>query len=114
MARQFDKPLDTDLVEEQEVEYTAVVPTGETGADGNPAFKTEQIKERVSIKTRYTKATPHVMSCRDGNHCWEMIDRHKHLAACAHCTKRRFLRAVYEAITPDGHLIDRDTGRIID
>ena len=114
MSDRFDKLLDTDLLETQEVEVPAITQTGELDQDGNPRFKIEKVKERVEVKTRYTKATPKPFTCATGKHVWIMADRHRHIAACTKCSKRQFLRAAYEAITPDGHIIDRDTGTLID
>ena len=110
----FPKPLDQDLIEEQEVENQVITPTGETDADGTPKFKIERVKEKVEIITRYTRAVPRFFSCKEGTHKWVMVDRHKHIAKCATCPKHRYLRAAYETIDPDGHLIDRDTRTIID
>lgn len=106
-------PLDTDIIEEKEIERQAVVPDGKN-PDGTLRFKVDTVKEKVQITTRYTKATPKFFSCKDGHHHWQMIDRHKHIAGCTECPKRRFLRAVYDYIDQDGHLRDRDTKAIID
>lgn len=65
------------------------------------------------IKTIYSKVEPKKMSCADRQHFWVMTDKHRHIASCRNCTKNRFLRAVYEAIK-EGHIIDRETGILID
>lgn len=109
----FDRPLDTDLIEEREVERLAIIPDGRN-PDGTPRFKVDTVKEKVQERVRYTKATPKPFSCKDGKHRWKMVDRHQHLAACTKCLKRRFLRAAYETIDREGHIIDRETKRIID
>jgi hypothetical protein len=109
----FPHPLDTDIVEEQEIERQQIVPDGQDEF-GRLRFKTEKVKEKVQVITRYTKAEPKFLSCKDGHHHWEMIDRHKHIAKCKDCPKHRFLRAVYETIDKDGHIVDRDTNMIID
>ncbi len=114
MSDRFDKPLDTDLLETQEVEAPTITQSGELDQDGKSRFKIERQTEKVEIKTRYTRATPKFFTCATGAHHWVMIDKHRHIAACGKCQKRRFLRAVYEAITSDGHIVNRDSGTLLD
>ena len=104
----FDKPLNQVVTEYQEVERNAFEVNGETGE-----VNIRRVKDRVPIKSIYTKATPQTFTCGKGKHSWIMIDRHKHLAKCQNGVQHRFLRAVWETIK-DGHIVDRETGQIID
>lgn len=112
MSDTFDKPLDTDITETVEVERPAVVPTKDTDANGNPRFEIKTVKDKIEVTTRYTRVTPQFFSCKVGEHKW-LMDLHTHVAKCQLCTKARFLRAVYETIR-EGHIVDRDTGQLID
>lgn len=109
MAKQFDKPLGQELTEYQEVERDEMDFDPQTGK-----AEIKKAKKRLPYKVIYTKASPKPFSCKDGEHVWEMIDRHKHIAKCRNCRKYRFLRAVYETISPEGHIVDRETQRLID
>jgi len=109
----FDKPLDQDIVETREVVRREMVPDG-TNPDGTPRFKIQTVQEAVEEVVRYTMAPKKPFACAKGQHVWEMIDRHRHIAKCQRCPKHRFLRAVYEYIDPEGHIRDRDTHALID
>lgn len=109
MSKPFPKPLDTVIEETQEVERNIFKFNPET-----QKVDVERVKEQVPIKTIYTKAKPRQFTCPDGQHEWYMADRHTHTAKCRKCPKVRFLRAIYETISPEGHIIDRETRQLID
>lgn len=109
MKKTFDKPLDQIVNEEREVERLSFEIDPDTGSV-TPKTVTQTIVE----PTIYTRAKKRFFSCADGKHSWFMADRHRHIAKCRKCSKHRFLRAPYERINKDGHIVDRDTGDIID
>ena len=110
---EFDKPLDTDIIEEREVERSVIVPDGKDES-GRSRFRFGTVKDKVQETVRYTRAEPKPFSCKDGHHHWQMIDTHKHIAKCSNCTKHRVLRAAFEFVDSAGHLVDRDTNTLID
>lgn len=64
-------------------------------------------KRTVTEKTMYTRlGAPRSISCADTDHFWTIPDRHNHVAACKNCSKRQFIRAVYERIV-DGKILPR-------
>ncbi len=110
MSDDFKKPLDQYIDEHVEVER----PT----ADYNPRTKTienfRMEKVKVSVPTRYTKSSQYASICPNRQHSWHMIDKHRHIAACKQCVKRRFIHVAYECINSEGHLVDRDSGIRLD
>jgi len=109
MKEDYPFKLDTPITEYQEVERNVYRLDPET-----QQATVERVKEKVPVTTIYTKAEPRFFTCPDGKHVWYMLDTHKHVAKCRKCQKARFLRAVYETISPEGHIIDRETKRVID
>lgn len=107
MAKKFDKPLGEIVTEYREVEQSAYV------VDKDGQIREEKIKRRIPEQVIYTKAKPKFFTCKSGEHVWEMIDRHQYLASCRNCPKHRYLRADRETIK-DGHIVERETGRVID
>jgi hypothetical protein len=105
----FSKPLNQVITEYHEVERDVFEVNGETGE-----VNIKRVKDKIPIKTIYTKATSKKFTCGEGKHYWTMIDRHRHVAKCKHCRKHRYLRAVYEKIDGQGHIVDRETGELID
>lgn len=108
MSDTFPKPLDVEIQEPHEFETEVV--------DFDPKtqmLSKKRVTKRVYIATKYTKASVSKISCKKGEHSYTMIDRHKYIAACGKCTKRRFMNGAYETIK-DGHIISRDTKQIID
>lgn len=109
MADQFNKPLDKDITEYEEVDAIHVVVDPDTK---KPALK--KVTEKIPITVRYSsKSDPRIASCGEGKHDYYMKDKHKHIASCRKCPKNRFLRAVFETIK-DGQIIDRATKTVID
>lgn len=109
MKKQYPFKLDQIVNEEREVERLSFEIDSDTGSV-TPKTVTQTIVE----PTIYTRAKKKFFSCADGHHSWHMADRHRHIAKCRKCTKHRMLRAVYERIDDDGHIVDRDTGTLID
>jgi len=109
MSDDFKKPLDQYIEETQEVERPAASFNPET-----QKVSVTKVKEKVRIVTRYTRASQYATICRAGTHSWTMLDKHKHIIACTGCPKRRFYRAAYEKIDPAGHLLERDSGILLD
>lgn len=107
----FPKPLDQWVDEEVEVPVMTAVHDRRGNIVG-----IKQSTAKRKVKTIYTKAEPRAVACAQGKHNWFMKDRHKHIAACKNpgCTKHRYLRAIFETIDKEGHIIDRDTKQIID
>jgi hypothetical protein len=106
----FDKPINEDVVEYQDVDAIEV----QMDPDTKKAVL-KKVIHKVPITVRYSrKDDPVKMSCKEGSHFWEVIDRNKHIIACKNCPKRRFVRRAFEKVDKDGHFIDIATGTIID
>jgi hypothetical protein len=68
----------------------------------------KQGKRAVMQRVKYTQlSAPHKVSCLDSEHYWTIPDKHIHVAYCRDCTKRQFIRAVYEKVV-DGKILARD------
>ncbi len=106
---EFKKPVGEWIDEYQEVEKLDFIID-----EANKTIKPKLTTKKVPIKTQYLKTTESSIDCGNMNHNYYMLDRHKHIAKCRNCAKHRFLRAVYETINSEGHIIDRKTKLLID
>jgi len=107
--QKFDKPLDKDIFEPETVEREVI----DLDPDSR-TFKRVKVTEQIMVKTRYTKATPHKLTCKAGTHKFSMIDRHKYVAGCSECSKRHILNPTIETIDKAGHIINRQTKELLD
>lgn len=109
--KEFDKPFDTPIDEVVESERVEPKITIEEGKVTNVEY--EKVKVKNTYKTTYHKMIPSNISCEDKKHEWYMKDTKRYIASCSACTKNRFLLPIRHKIV-DGHICDRDTGKILE
>lgn len=89
---------------EETKETISTVPVIENGRVTGLKHQPLTIKQRV----RYDQLSlPQKLSCTENDHYWHIPDKHTHIAHCKNCTKKQFIRAVYEKVV-DGTIIPRD------
>lgn len=107
MAKEFDKPLDTPIDEEVEVERIGF----ELSPDGKSATA-KRVKDKVKVKTVYSKKELYSNICSDYNHSWTVPNIHNWVAVCTQCPKRVYLNPLTQTVK-DGKIINRSTGQHI-
>ena len=107
-VKDFDKPLNTPIVEKEEIEVTTPVV--------NPVTKQvtfEKTKQEVETETTYHHVRADKVSCEKGKHEWFMKDPHKYVVSCPNCMRNRSISPLTQTIK-DGHIVLRKSGKIID
>lgn len=95
-AKDFNKPLG------QWIEEDTVV----KGLDFDPKTKTVSVQDKiVKTKTMYIHAPKDKLRCKDGEHVFAVVDKHKYIFQCKNC---RFSRKVY----PTTYRFDEATGAL--
>jgi len=107
MTDKFTKPLDEWVKEPKEIDV--IEPVIEDGR----VTGLQKGKRTVYETVRYTRiGKPKKVSCGDLQHSWHIPDKHNHVAHCKNCSKRYFIRAVFEKVK-DGKILNRDTNEPI-
>lgn len=109
MSNKFDKPLGEWVEEEKEMPvFEAVL---------NKKGEVVGLKEgsrKVKQKMLYSQVgQPEKVSCKPNHHDYYIPDPHVHVAHCRNCSKRKFIRAIFEQVK-DGKILNRDTQHQID
>ena len=102
----FNKPTGVWIDEPQEVEKT-VAKIGQGGK-----IYLDKEKEVRRVRTMYIPTTSSRISCKSGEHEWEIVNKSGEVR-CKKCPKHRFLLAVFHKLE-NGHIVDRDTHQILD
>ena len=102
--KEFDKPLDVPVEEEVEVERMQF----ELSPDRKSAVG-RTVKEKVKVKTIYSRKKLYSNICSDFNHNWIVPDPHKWVAVCTNCPKRVYLDPLTQTVR-DGMVVNRSTG----
>jgi hypothetical protein len=101
--KEFNKPLDTPIDEEIEVERTQF----ELSPDGKTAH-IKKVIDKVVVKTIYSRKELYSNICRDFDHNFTVPDIHNWTAVCTKCPKRIFLDPIKETVI-DGKIVSRST-----
>lgn len=108
MTKEFDKPLNEWV--QEEIEIATIEPVLN---EKHEVVGLKHGKRKAYEKTMYVNAPETSVDCGKGSHMWHIPDKHKHVAFCKKCPKRRLIRAVYERVI-EGKIVDRDSGELID
>lgn len=104
---EFTKPLDTPIDEEVEVDRLQF----ELSPDRKSATG-RTVKEKVTVKTIYSKKKLYSNICADFNHNWTVPNTNDWVAVCIQCPKRVYLDPLTQTVR-EGKIINRSSGQHI-
>ena len=106
--KQFDKPLDKWVEEEEDVERVNNIFNPETRK-----ITQETVIEKQKFKVRYDRVVGDFKTCTPFEHEWFVSDSHKYIISCRKCPLNKHIMPGREYIDPDGHVRSRDNDLLI-
>jgi hypothetical protein len=90
-----------DTFHDEEIEMAVISPK----VDKNGKISLEKKTKKTIQKVIYTQGITEKLSCRDSDHFFVMLDKHRYIAKCIHCTLHRKIYPVTHNIV-DGKIVE--------